>query len=266
MVTEVRFLTFLAPNMYPVYEAVARFVGKTLGVATRLEVGDRFEEIGSAPADVAFICGLPYVQLRRLRPAPVELLAAPVLAESRYGGRPVYYSDVIVRSDAPWRSFADLRGTRWAYNDPDSHSGYNVTRYRLVQLGETRGFFDRVVQAGWHQQAIRMVSCGDVDASAIDSQVLAIELRDQPELRQQLKVIDTLGPSSIQPVVVAAGAPPSLKRDLQAALLAMAENEVGRRGLAPGFVERFVAVNDGDYDDIRMMLEAAEAANFLTVR
>jgi phosphonate transport system substrate-binding protein len=215
---------------------------------------------------VAFICGLPYVQLARGRPSPVTLLAAPVLAGARYGGRPIYYSDVIARRDAAWRSFADLKGASWAYNDPDSHSGYNITRYRLVQLGETQGFFGRVVQAGWHQRAIRMVCSGEVDASAIDCQVLAVELRDHPELAPQVKVIDTLGPAAIQPVVSASGAPAGLQAGVRAALLAMADDEEGRHGLAHGFVERFVAVADADYDDIRSMVKAAEAAQFMTLR
>ncbi|HEX9118653.1 MAG TPA: PhnD/SsuA/transferrin family substrate-binding protein [Anaerolineae bacterium] len=261
-----RFLTFLAPNVYPVYDAAARFVARHLKVGTELAVGQDFAQIGSGPADVAFICGLPYVQLTRRRPSPVELLAAPVLAGERYGGRAIYYSDVIVRHDAPWRSFAELRGATWAFNDPDSHSGYNITRYRLVQMGETRGFFGRVVQAGMHQRAIRLVCSGDVDASAIDSQVLAVELRDHPDLAPQLKIIEALGPASIQPVVIASAAPAGLKADVRAALLAMADDEEGRRGLAQGFVERFVAVADTDYDDIRAMLATAEATGFLELR
>ncbi len=143
MAGTIRFLTFLAPNMIPVYEAVARFVGRFVGASTELVTGERFDQIGTGPADVAFICGLPYVQLMRLQPAPVELLAAPVPSGARYRGKPVYFSDVIVRRDTPWRSFRDLKGASWAYNDPDSHSGYNVTRHRLVQMGETHGFFGR---------------------------------------------------------------------------------------------------------------------------
>ena len=38
-----------------------------------------------------------------------------------------------------------------------------------------------------------------------------------------------------------------------------------RKELARGFVERFVPVTDGDYDDIREMLAAAEHAGFLTL-
>ena len=35
------------------------------------------------------------------------------------------------------------------------------------QLGETRGYFGRVVEAGWHQQAIRLVAGGVVNAAAV---------------------------------------------------------------------------------------------------
>ena len=86
---------------------------------------------------------------------------------------------------------------------PDSHSGYNFTRYTLVRLGKTHGFFGRVVEAGFHQEALRMVAAGWVGASAIDSQVLAIELRDHPTLEERVRIIDALGPATIQPVVAA---------------------------------------------------------------
>lgn len=261
-----RFLTFLAPNMYPVYEAVASFVGQRLGLPTTLETGHAFDQLNSGEGDVAFICGLPYVLLARQQPPPVELIAAPVLQGDRYGGKPIYYSDVIVRRDRPWTSFADLRGCSWAYNDPDSHSGYNITRYQLVRMGETKGFFGQVVCAGWHQRAIRMVCHGEVDASAIDSQVLAIELRDHPELATQLNIMDVLGPTAIQPVVMPHAAPDSLKADVQAALLAMGDEPAGRSQLAHGFVERFAAVCDADYDGIRVMLAAAEAIDFMVLR
>jgi phosphonate transport system substrate-binding protein len=261
-----RFVTFLAPNMFPVYEYIAAYVGRRLGRATELTVGERFAVFAEGQADVGFICGLPYVDLTRQEPPLVTLLAAPVLAGARYGGRPIYYSDVIVRADSAFQRFADLRGRRWAYNDRDSHSGYNITRYRLVQMGETDGFFGEVIEAGWHQRAIGLVAAGAVDGAAIDSQVLAIELRDQPELAAQVRVIDVLGPATIQPVVAGRHLPDDLQAAIRAALLAMTDDAEARAWLARGFVERFVAVADADYDDIRGMVAAAEAVGFLTLR
>jgi phosphonate transport system substrate-binding protein len=260
-----RFATFLAPNMLPVYKFIARRAGERLGCAAELVVGSSYDQLGRE-ADVGFVCGLPYVELARLADPPVEPLAAPVLRGQRYGGRPVYFSDVVVRRDSPFRCFADLRGCTWSYNEPGSHSGYGLTRYWLVRLGETDGFFGKVVRAGWHERSLRLVAAGEVDASAIDSQVLAVALRDHPELAERLRVVAVLGPSTIQPVVAARRLPETLRAELRAVLLDLADDAEGRAHLAHGFVERFAAVDDSDYDDIREMLAAAEAADFLTLR
>jgi phosphonate transport system substrate-binding protein len=193
-------------------------------------------------------------------------VAAPVLQGSRYTGRPIYFSDVIVRRDSPFRSFLDLRGRSWAYNEPLSHSGYGITRYHLVTLGETKGFFGEVVEAGFHQEAVRMVARGEVDGSAIDSQVLALEFRDHPELAERLRVVESLGPSTIQPVAVSRRVPEDLREAIRDVLLTMAEDRGLRERLGVGLIERFVAVDAASYDDIRRMVAACEAAGFLELR
>ncbi|MGZ3582781.1 MAG: phosphate/phosphite/phosphonate ABC transporter substrate-binding protein [Ktedonobacterales bacterium] len=262
----IRFATFLAPNMYAVYQCITDYVGDRLGCRTELTAGASFAAFERGEVDAGFICGLPYVQLTRSSDPPVELLGAPVLQGERYGGLPIYFSDVVVRRDSPYRTFAELRGCAWAYNDRESHSGYNITRYTLVRMGETRGFFGRVVEAGFHQEALRMVADGLVDASAIDSQVLAIELREHPALAERVRIIDALGPATIQPVVAARHVPDTLKGELRAVLCAMGDDPSVRGMLDYGFVARFVPVVDADYDDIRAMVAAAEAVGFLTFR
>jgi phosphonate transport system substrate-binding protein len=261
-----RFATFLAPNMFRVYQRIVAYVGQQLGCLTTLAVGTSFLAFERGEIDAGFICGLPYVHLTRCQEPAIELLAAPVLQGARYRGRPIYFSDVIVRPESPYHTFLDLRGCSWAYNDPDSHSGYNLTRFTLVGLGETLGFFGRVVEAGFHQEAIQLVATGQVDAAAIDSQVLAIERRDHPQLHQQLRVLAVLGPATIQPVVAARHLPATLKDQLRAVLYAMGDDPTMREILDAGYVARFVSVSDASYDDIRAMEAAAETAGFLTLR
>ncbi len=75
-------------------------------------------------AQLGVVCGLQYVLAMDRGEAPgVELLAAPVMAAPRYADQPVYFSDVVVRTDSPAHSLADLRGATWAYNERTSHSG-----------------------------------------------------------------------------------------------------------------------------------------------
>jgi phosphonate transport system substrate-binding protein len=192
----------------------------------------------------------------------VEPLAAPVLAGERYGGRPVYFSDVIVRCDSPITCLEELEGCSWAYNEPASHSGYTVTLYSLVRMGARPGFFARVVEAGFHQRAVRMVADGAVDAAAIDSQVLSIELRDHPPLADRLRVVGCFGPSTIQPVVAASRLPDQLKDEVRELLVALAADPAARPVLDYGLIDRFTPVDDAAYDDIRAMLATIETAGW----
>lgn len=260
-----RLYSFLAPLLLPVYQAVADCLAEQLGSPVELVEGRSYDQV--AQADFCFICGLPYI-LRSPPRAPRRLhaLAAPVIRGQRYAGRPIYYSDVVVRRDSPYQTFADLRGSVWAYNEPESQSGYGIVRYHLAQLGETGGYFRQVIEAGFHQRALRLVVEGEADAAAIDAPLLAVALREQPGLAERLRVIAALGPSTIQPFAAAPAVPPSVRRAAQGALADMHRDRRWRHRLAWGLVERFVPVTDQDYDDIRAMLAACERAGFLTVR
>ncbi len=130
-----------------------------------------------------------------------------------------------------------------------------MTLVRLLELRETDRFFGKVVDAGWHQASIDLVASGRLDASAVDSHVLAVELRNRPELQNRLRVIDRLGPSPIQPVVARRALDPHLRRRLRSALLSLAGD-----GLRQSLIERLAPVTGGEYDPIRKMLAEVNRA------
>ena len=263
---DLRFGTFLAPNMLRVYQGIADAVGEALGMSTELIVETDYENCQKDVNDVCFVCSLPYVMFERQGVAPAEPIAAPVLQGERYGGNPVYYSDVIVHRDSDARSFLDLRGRSWSFNEPLSQSGYGITRFHLVSIGETDGFFSGVIDAGFHEESVRMVADGRVDASAIDSQVLAVEMRDRPEVTKYIKVIDALGPSTIQPVAVSKRFDPEFRDAVAEVLITFHKTERGRDLLDLGLVQKWVPIEASDYNDIRAMVDACEEAGFMTIR
>ena len=177
----------------------------------------------------------------------------------------MYYSDVIVRRDSPITRLEELEGRSWAYNEPASHSGHTVTLYSLVAMGAQPGFLGKVVEAGFHQRAIRLVAAGSVDATAIDSQVLAIELRDYPRLADRLRLVGSFGPSTIQPVVAASRLPARLKDQVRELLVTLADDPTAQAALDYGFIRRFAPVEDAAYDDIRAMQATIEAAGWTSL-
>lgn len=251
-----RLITYLAPNLFWFYEFVSRYLADKLDYPIELLVETDYAALASA--DMAFICGLPYVEHHRLGVAPFEPLAAPVLTGERYGGKAIYFSDVIVRQESAFACFADLRGRSWAYNEPLSQSGPGVTRYHLALNGETNEFFSRIVEAGYHERAVQMVCCGDVDASAIDSHVLEHLLRDDRALSGKVRVIETFGPSPIQPFVARTDLSKALKDEVTQALLELGGDLDTRLPLQRALVERFERVSDSTYDEIRRMRAVAE--------
>src|ERR687896_712686 len=147
---ELRFITSLSPGIpQRLFEVIVDHVRRTLGyertvlrVETRVSgpVRGTRDPFSSGEADVGFMCTPSFVWLRELRPPPVELLGvAPVFGDARTSGRPVYFCDVVVLHNGPIRSFADLRGRSWAYNDACSLSGYYCPLNKLVEIGADEG-------------------------------------------------------------------------------------------------------------------------------
>jgi phosphonate transport system substrate-binding protein len=265
-----RLASFLADDVRPLYEAIARYLADRLGMSVELLAGVPWEEqdrrLDMGDIDVAFMCGLPYSQKHDRPDRPIELLCAPVMAAPRYDARPIYFTDVVVRRDDPAHAFTDLRGRTWAYNARTSNSGYNVVRDYLLALGETHGYFGRVIESGSHHASIRMVLSGTVDASGIDSTLLEFVLARNPDTASGLRTITAIGPCPIPPVVVARGLEPPLSARLHELFLGMSEDPAGRAVLAEGRMARFVPVRDADYDPIRRMVKRAEAAEFMILR
>jgi len=253
----------LAPHLSWFYRYVAGRLGERLGTRAEFVEDADYDDLGDV--DVVFVCSLAYIEhpaiARRFEP-----LAAPVLTGERYDGRPIYFSDVIVRRGSPLQTFADLRGVSWAYNERLSQSGYGITCYHLARLGETGGYFRQVIEAGRHECAIRMVAGGEVDAAAIDSHVLDTYLGLHPDLAGAVRVIGSLGPSPIQPVAVRRDLSGEGKDRARSALAEMEHLPEAQPCLARAGVRRFVPVDDGAYDPIRTMRAVAVAAGLSVLR
>lgn len=255
------FTSCMAENMEFVGRAIATYVQQKLHILTRfvddVPWQERERQFDQGDIQICWICGLPYVWKADQPMSAIELLAVPIMQGARYANRPVYFSDVVVRHDSHVQQFEHLRGVSWAYNEPRSHSGCTITRYHLATLGETGDFFGPVVESGAHQASLRMVLEGTVDASAIDSTVLELELRLNPDLAAQLRVIEVLGPSPIPPWLISTRVAPELRSRLRAVLLQMEADPCGQAILAASGIARFVQASDRDYDPIRHMAKTA---------
>ncbi len=149
-----RLRTYLTPSVpRGLFAYLADYLGERLGVATELQIETHHsgpprglpDPFSEGELDMGFFCAPPYIWLQERPDPPVELVPfGLVFEDSRGAGRPVYFSDIVVREDHPARSFADLVDARWGYNDRESLSGY----YSVVQTAAEHGADARPFSAG----------------------------------------------------------------------------------------------------------------------
>lgn len=103
-----RVVSCMADNAEPFAHAVAQALGRAVGVPVEFVVDcawpQREQMLYDGSVQVAWLCGLPYVRDADREDPRTELLAAPVMRPARYAAKPVYFTDVMVRSDHRARS------------------------------------------------------------------------------------------------------------------------------------------------------------------
>ena len=89
-----------------------------------------------------------------------------------------------------------------------------------------------------------------VDGAAIDSTVLEWIVDERREIAEKIRVIETIGPSPIPPLVMSQRVANEIRSQLRGLLLDMHRDPLGRTILARARIARLVAAQDEDYDPI----------------
>jgi len=257
-------VSYLVPDFLWFYQAVGEYLSRVLEFQTQVSQGE-FDSLEDPMfledrVDLAFICGLPFIRYSQIKPGQLKAIAAPVMAASRYQNRPVYFADIIVNSASNFWHLKDLAGKTFCYNDRGSNSGYHLLRDRLFRAGYPQGFFGNLIESGFHQRSMRLVAEGIADCAAIDSIVLEQELLNFPELSSHLRVIESIGPCPIPPIVVAQHLGATLIDNIQSALLTPDRDL--QLAMKKARIQRYVAVTSEDYAELGLMFNKLEKASY----
>jgi phosphonate transport system substrate-binding protein len=205
------------------------YLVKQLGRPVQLVKRRTYQEITamllSGQLDAAWICDDPYVQ----HEDQLALLAVPL-----YHHEPLYQTYVIVGEDSKPNSFDDIRGTVHAFSDPDSTSGYLVTRYLLALRHTTPAeFFREFFFTYGHRNVVRAVAAGLAGSGSIDGYVWDVMSEREPELIKKTRVIYRSESLGFPPIVgLQTPRDPDLAKALAVAFLGMPSDPLGREILA----------------------------------
>lgn len=176
------------------------FLGRHTGMEIVLVQRRTYEEITalllSSQLTAAWICGYPYVAYRE----NLELIATPV-----WQGQPLYRSYLIGAEGRSASSINDLERDTHAFSDPNSNSGYLVTRAALAGLRRRpEDFFRRTFFTYGHRNVVRAVASGLAESGSVDGYVWEVVSEIEPDLAQRTKVIAKSELLGFPPVACAA--------------------------------------------------------------
>ena len=222
--------------------------GMPVALVTRRTYQEITALLVSRQLDAAWICGYPFVAHR----AELGLVAVPL-----WRGKPLYQSYLIIGRERPARMLMDLKGGIHAFSDPDSNSGFLVTRAALAEAGfRPETFFARTFFTYGHRNVIRAVASGLADSGSVDGYVYDVVAELEPSLTAPARILRTSEWLGFPPIA----APRVPIHDgrlaaLTTALLQMSQSRDGRAVLDMLRLDGFAAEETSLFDTI-----AAKAA------
>jgi phosphonate transport system substrate-binding protein len=230
-----------------------RATGFPVSLVTRRTYQEITALLTSGQLDAAWICGFPFVMHR----TELQLVAVPL-----WHHKPLYQSYLIVDRERRAEGLADLRGDIHAFSDPDSNSGFLVTRAALAERGlRPESFFAKTFFTYGHRDVIRAVASGLAGSGSVDGYVYEVVAELEPGLTAGTRILSAsewLGfPPIAAPKIPVDG--PRLQA-LTKALLDMGDESEGRSVLALLKLDGFGAEKPALFDAIASKAALVAAA------
>ncbi|MGB3280631.1 MAG: phosphate/phosphite/phosphonate ABC transporter substrate-binding protein [Pseudorhodobacter sp.] len=176
---------------------------------------------------------------------------------------PGYKAVLVARADSGFKTVEDLKGSIIGLTDPASTSGNLLPRVSFTKVigSELEDYFSRVVYTGSHDLSAVAVIEGQVDAAFVATHRLD-NVIDRDLAKMEDYVVLWSSPVIPQdPFVVNGRLCPEMIDQIQNAFLTLGDSEEGRKYLENVNASKFVAMTDADYDIIRDLKAAKDAAN-----
>jgi phosphonate transport system substrate-binding protein len=230
-----------------------RATGYPVSLVSRRTYQEITALLTSGQLDAAWICGFPFAAHR----AELQLVAVPL-----WHGKPLYRSYLIVDRDRQANDIADLKGDIHAFSDPDSNSGFLVTRAALAERGlRPETFFSKSFFTYGHRNVIRAVGSGLAGSGSVDGYVYDVVAELEPALTSKTRVARSSELLGFPPIAAPRNPidGPRLA-SLTKALLGMGEDEEGQKVLHLLRLDGFGAEDPSLFDPIAAKAAIVSAA------
>lgn len=200
-------------------------------------------------AEIGHLGPKSYVEASTNNYANVEPIAQLRLGNGSLG----YRSCLIVHADSDMFSPEDMAGKTFAFNDPNSTSGYLVpTMFFVTEMSvDPQKYFSKVTFSGSHEASILAVANKKVEVASTNLPDLQQLTRENKVPRGALRVIWVSKLIPNDPIVVRKDLPTSFKLAVQESLVNMKTKNPEAFKEIGAWLSGFVAADDSKYQVIR---------------
>jgi phosphonate transport system substrate-binding protein len=249
-----------APEVTRRWEPILAQLEKDLGVTVKPIMASDYrgtiEALKFKKAEIGHLGPKSYVEATNDNYANVE----PVVQIRHSNGSLGYRSCLIVHTDSDIFSPEDIGGKTFAFNDPNSTSGYLVPMTMFLnEMGiNPKQHFSKLTFSGSHEASILAVMHKKVEVASTNLPDVQQLTREGKVPRGALRIIWVSKLIPNDPIVVRKDLPDSLRQAIQDALVAMPEKHPEVFTAAGSIIGGFQKVDDAKYQVIRELNETSK--------
>ena len=239
-------------NVLTQWQPVVAHLEESLGVAVEPFVGADYTATIIAAKnnqlDVVLLGPKSYVKART-QGANIEPVVKWINADTNIAG---YKSLLITPKDSGITTIEDAQGRTFAFNDPESASGFLVpTVFFLEREIEPDTYFSEVFFAGSHEATALAVANGQVDLASNNNETLPRLIESGKVAEDDVRIIWESPLIPTDPISVQRALPDSFREAVREAFLAFDDEDA----LDELRIRGWIPASDQDYEVIRTLEE-----------
>jgi ABC-type phosphate/phosphonate transport system substrate-binding protein len=255
----------VSPDVEAVWRHVLAEVARTAGVSLTYQPYPAPQPLEAlwtrGDLGCVFMCGYPIA----LQLADVIPLAAPIPNAPWANGRAVYRSDLIVRTDAPFKTLEDTFGRSTGWTVEHSQSGFNAWRHHLLQYRTVarptlyRTVHGHLITA---RRVLDDVSAGIIDVGPLDAYWHMLIRQHNPTLTAGVRILASTAAAPMPALVASAGTDPEVVTRLRSAFASAHTAPWFAAAASALLITGFAAVDHATFAATLVLDQTAVAAGY----
>lgn len=237
-----------------------------LGIPVKVSVSTDYKTIiegmASKKVDISFLPPYTYILAHDTRKVADVLLQALRYGVDDVTGQPTkdlvnfYNSMILIKSDSPIKTIADLRGKKIGWQGKASAAGYVYPGALLKKNGIDPEIDVQGSVFQGHDRAVLALLNDQVDAVGVFQDIRTLMLKDYPNIMKDTRVLTYADKIPNDTISIRSDMDSALKKKIQDTFIAIGQDPEGQKVIFNAFMHNgYIASDDKNFDVVREVIK-----------